>query len=309
MGVPDRDVAFTKNTAHGISIVADGLDWHEGDEVVFADCEYPANSYPWLAQAWRSVQARIVRTPADGRLSTSDYVALINNRTRIVAVSWVQFSTGFRVNLAELVDIAHKHGALVLVDVIQGLGAMPIDLSALGVDMAATGSQKWLIGPMGVGALYINPNVLEHLRPVNVGAGSVNNVVAFDPLGFDLKPTAQRFEEGTPNLCGVVGLNAATASLVEHGAVSISEAVLAVTRYAMERLRSRGFRVISPENDSERAGIVLFRHDSIPNDAIMSSLESAKVNAAIRGGSVRFSPHFYNNESDIDQAVDALPAG
>jgi selenocysteine lyase/cysteine desulfurase len=225
----------------------------------------------------------------------------------VIAISWVQFATGYRADLAALAQIAHAANALLVVDVIQALGAIPTDLDALGVDMAATGSQKWLMGPLGIGGLYISQNALRHLRMVNMGAGSVKNVLAFDPLGFDIKENAQRFEEGTPNLLGAVGLAAAIDLLGSIGSDEIARRVFNVTRYAMDKLEEKGYRVLSPQGDDERAGIILFSHPTISNDSILDALAAAKINNVSRLGRVRFAPHFYNNEEDIDRAVTALP--
>jgi cysteine desulfurase / selenocysteine lyase len=226
----------------------------------------------------------------------------------MIAISWVQFSTGYRSDLAALTELAHKAGARILVDVIQGLGALPIDLKALGVDFAATGSQKWLIGPMGVGGLYVKQDALDDLRLVNMGAGSVNNVYAFDPLGFDPKPTAQRYDEGTPNFLGAVGLSAALSMLEDAGGSEIEQSIKDITEYATARLESAGYLVLSPKNWEDRAGIVLFRHPTVPNEAVMEALSAAKIVVVARGGKVRFAPHFYNTHEDIDRAIGALPA-
>lgn len=307
MGVPTEDLALTKNTAHGLSIVADGLKWNDGDEVIFADCEYPANTYPWLAQESRGVKCVVLKTRPDGTVPVEDYAAAITAKTRVIAVSWVQFATGYRSDLAALAELAHAHGALLVADIIQGLGALPINVTELGVDIAATGSQKWLMGVVGTGGLYINPNVLDQLRLVNMGAGSVNNVLAFEPLGFDPKPTAQRYEEGTPNIPGSLGLLAAIELLKKAGADEVETRIRNVTRYAMDGLRSRGYNVLSPDADDIRAGIVLFQHPTYPNSVVMGALKAAKVHVVDRGGKVRFAPHFYNTEADFDQVFDALP--
>ena len=309
MGVPVEHLAFTKNTAHGISIVADNLDWREGDEVIFADCEYPSNTYPWFAQKDRGVSVKIVPTQPDGTVLLEDYEKAFSARTRLVAVSWVQFTTGFRSDLPALIELAHRRGVLVLVDVIQGLGALPLDLTELGADFAAVGSQKWLMGLTGVGGLYVKPDALEHLRLGNMGAGSVKDVMAFSPLGFDPKPTAQRYEEGTPNVPGLVALEATLSLLQEIDAVVIEQEILSVTRHAMEGLKERGYVLLSPEEDAKRAGIVMFRHPTLPNEPIMKALADARINVVTRGGRVRFAPHFYNTNEDIDHALSVLPTG
>jgi len=307
MGVSPQDVAITKNTAHGISIIADGLKWEPGDEVIFADCEYPANTYPWMSQIDRRVMCKIVPTRPDGTIPVADYANLVGPRTRVIAVSWVQFATGYMADIAALARLAHANDALLVVDVIQGLGAAPLNLTAAQVDIAACGSQKWLIGPVGVGALYINPRVLDQLRLVNMGAGSVRNVAAFEPLAFDPKPNAQRYEEGTPNVPGTHGVLAAIEFLESFGIDRIRDRILATTRHAMQGLQNLGYELLSPTEDRDRSGIVLFRHPSLPNDQIIDALKAAKIHVVDRGGKVRFAPHFYNTEEDIDRALAALP--
>jgi selenocysteine lyase/cysteine desulfurase len=219
----------------------------------------------------------------------------------------VQFGTGFRADLQAWADFAHAHNAIFVVDVIQGLGVLPLEAEALGLDVVATGVHKWLLSPGGTGGLYIAPHIMERMRLVNMGAISVVDYARFDPLVFSPKPTAQRYEEGTPNVLGLVGLDAGLSLLEEVGIAQIAPRVLDLGRYAGKALTTRGYRVFSPHGDDQRAGIVLFGHERHDNDTIVSALERARVAVAVRGGRVRFSPHFYNTEEDIDRAVAALP--
>ena len=145
------------------------------------------------------------------------------------------------------------------------------------------------------------------MRLVNMGAGSVENVGAFDPLVFTPKPNAQRFEEGTPNGLGLLGLEAALSLIEEAGIDAIGARVLALAAYAADALTRKGYIVTSPTDDAHRSGIVMFRHPTLGNDAVLQALDAAGIGAAVRGGKVRFSPHFYNTEEEIDQAVAVLP--
>lgn len=307
MGVPPEHLALTKNTGHGLSIVADGLKLDAGDNVVSVDCEYPSVVFPWYAQADRGIETRLVTPKSDGTFTADDLDAVMDDRTRVVTVSWVQFGTGFRCDLAAIAAAAHARKALFIVDVIQGLGALPLNVEALGVDIAVTGSHKWLMAPPGTGGLYVAPSVLDRLRLVNMGAGSVVDMMKFDPLDFTPKPTVQRYEEGSPNGLGLVGLNAALSLLEEVGIEAISTQIFALSAYASKKLEAKNYRVVSPCDDSQRAGLVTFRHRSLPNGAVLSALEKAKVTGAVRGGNLRFSPHFYNTIEEIDRAVEALP--
>jgi len=307
MGVPAEHLALTKNTGHGLSLVADGLRLEPGDNVVSVACEYPSVVYPWYAQADRGIETRLVSPRADGTFTLDDLAAVMDAKTRVLTLSWVQFGTGFRCDLAACADLAHAHGALFVADVIQGLGALPLEARNWGVDIAVTGAHKWLMAPGGTGGLYIAPHALERMRLVNMGALSVVDVAKFDPLDFSVKPTAQRFEEGTPNGLGLAGLDAAVSLLEEVGPSTIAAQVLALAAHAAEKLEAKGYQVTSPRTDNQRAGLVLFQHSKHSNEAVLQALTEAGVTAAVRGGKLRFSPHFYNTFEEIAQAVEALP--
>jgi selenocysteine lyase/cysteine desulfurase len=307
MGVPAEHLALTKNTGHGLALLADGLRLKPGDNIVSASCEYPSVVYPWYAQRDRGVEVRLIEPREDGTLSLDDAARIMDARTRVVTLSWVQFGTGFRADLAAWADLAHAHNTILIADVIQGLGALPLRAVEWGIDAVATGVHKWLLAPGGTGGLYIAPHVLERMRLVNIGALSVVDVGKFDPLDFHPKPTAHRFEEGTMNCLGLIGLDAALSLIDEIGIDRIAERVLALAGYAAEALEAHGCTVVSPRGDDERAGIVMFRDPARENAAVLQALTEAGVSAAVRGGSLRFSPHFYNTEDEIDRAVATLP--
>ncbi len=308
MGVRAEHLALVKNTGHGLSLVADGLRLEPGDNVVSVTCEYPSVVYPWYAQTDRGIETRLVTPRADGTFTPDDLAAVMDERTRVVTLSWVQFGTGFRCDLAAFSEMAHANGALFIADVIQGLGALPLETEKSGVDIAVTGSHKWLMAPGGVGGLYIAPHALERMRLVNMGALSVVDVPKFDPLDFSVKPTAQRYEEGTMNGLGLAGLNASLSLLEEVGGEAIATRVLALAEDAAEKLEAKGYQVTSPRADHQRAGLVMFQHPTHSNEEVLQALTGANVTAAVRGGKLRFSPHFYNTHDEIARAVDALPA-
>ncbi len=308
MGVPPEHLALTKNTGQGLALIADALKLDAGDNVVSVRCEYPSVVYPWYAQADRGIETRLVMPRPDGTFTADDLDAVMDARTRVVTLSWIQFGTGFRCDLAAVAAAAHARGAIVVLDVIQGLGALPLEAEKLGIDVVATGAHKWLLAPGGTGGLYIAPHVLDRLRLVNMGAGAVVDVMKFDPLDFSPKPNAQRYEEGVPNFLGLIGLEAALSLLEEVGIEAIGTEILALSGYASQKLEEKNYHVVSPRPDHQRAGLVMFKHPSLPNDTVMQALTDANVAAADRGGNLRFSPHFYNTCEEIDRAVDALPA-
>ena len=308
MGVPPEHLALTKNTGQGLALIADALKLDAGDNAVSVRCEYPSVVYPWYAQADRGIETRLVTPRPDGTFTADDLDAAMDARTRVVTLSWIQFGTGFRCDLAAIAAAAHARGAMFVLDVIQGLGALPLEAEKLGIDVVATGAHKWLLAPGGTGGLYIAPHVLDRLRLVNMGAGAVVDVMKFDPLDFSPKPNAQRYEEGVPNFLGLIGLEAALSLLEEAGIEAIGAEILALSGYASQKLEDKNYHVVSPRADHQRAGLVMFRHRELPNDAVMQALTDANVAAADRGGNLRLSPHFYNTREEIDRAVDALPA-
>lgn len=310
MNVAPETLAFVRNTSHGISIAAQAIPFEPGDAVVVARNEYPANVYPWMAQAHRGVSVRLVEPREDGLVAEEDLIAACErSKARVLAVSWVQWGTGQKMDLARLGAFCRERGVLLVADVVQGLGALRIDLSALPVDFAAAGCHKWLLAPSGVGVLYVRPEVQRTLLPTNIGWNSVSDPIAWERLHYEeLKTAADRYEEGSPNLLGVAALGASVELLERAGFDAINDRVLALADHARAALKGRGMRVVSPEGAGQRSGIVAFRHPSLSNEAAHEALTAAKVVCAVRCGNVRFAPHTYSTEDEIDRAVAAIPA-
>lgn len=308
ISAPPSALAFVKNTSHGLSLVSDALPLGPGENVVVPEGEYPANVYPWMAQrARRGVETRIVPTRANGIVAEEDLIAACDAGTRVLAVSWVQWGTGQRMNLAHLGAFCRERGIFFVVDAVQGLGALRLDLSTLeDVDFAVAGCHKWLLSPAGIGVLYVRPGVMDRLLPANVGWNSVVDPLDWERVHFDLKPTADRFEEGTPNLMGTAALGASVGLLEAVGFAAVAQRVLALADYARAQLSQRGCHVVSPGDPDQCSGIVAFRHPSHSNDAVLQTLAARRIIAAVRCGSVRLSPHAYSSEADIDAAVAAL---
>lgn len=307
-GVSGENIALMKNTTQGLGIVADGLRLDSGDNVVMAACEYPSVVYPWYGQAHRGIETRLVPVQPDGTFTVEDFAQHIDNRTRVLALSWVQFATGFRADLKAFAELAKAHNLIYVVDAIQAMGVIPFDATAVGIDIAVTGSQKWLLGPHGTGALYINPAVLDRMNLVNMGACSVVDIIKFDPLTFDLKPTVQRYEEGTPNALGTIGTDQSISILQDVGIKNVQARVFDLTRRAIDALDRKGYHVWSPREDDRRAGIVMFDHpDHASADLLDIMKTKARVSGSVRNNRVRLSPHFYNTPEEINAAIDALP--
>ena len=301
------EVAFMKNTTQGILIAANGMDWQMGDNVVTTAVEFPANVYPW----WRlkehyGVETRMV-PERSGRIHLEDIVSAIDERTRAVTISHVEFASGFRNDLQALGDICREHDLWFVVDAIQSLGAIEVDVKSCKVDILAADGHKWLLAPEGAAIFYCADEKRERLINTNIGWASVVNPRDF--LNYDLiqKPDATRFEEGSYNSVGLYGLRAAIELLLEIGTPTIEARILELTAHLITGLETKGYRVGTPPEGSERAGIVIFESDRQTPTEIYEMLNAENIITAERGTGVRVSPHFYNTTSEIDRLLEVLP--
>ncbi len=306
IGGSEDGVAFVKNTTQGLLIVASGMPWRCGDNVVISNVEFPANVYPWLNLARRGVETRMVPM-RDGRIHIDDVRAAMDGRTRVLSLSHVEFANGFRNDLAALGDLCRSRGVFFCMDAIQSLGVMPLDLRDTPVDFLSADGHKWLLAPEGCGFIYCGPRALELLETPNAGWKSVVNYSVYDNYDFTLLPNAQRFEEGSLNMLGVHVLGAALDLLMGLGIEAIWQRVLGLLDVAAEGVRAKGYELLTPMEESVRSGILLFQHARQQTDALVDRLTQANVICAKRGGGVRISPHCYNNEDDMAQIIAALP--
>ncbi len=301
------EIAFMKNTTQGILIAANGIDWREGDNVVTTAVEFPANVYPWWSLKERyGVETRMA-PEREGRIHLDDIVAAIDERTRVVTISHVEFASGYRNDIKTLGKICRERDIWFVVDAIQSLGAIEVDVKLSYVDILAADGHKWLLAPEGAAIFYCADEKRERLINTNVGWSSVVNPRDF--LNYDLtqKPDATRFEEGSYNSVGLYGLNAAIELLLEVGVSTIETHILQLTIALIEGLESKGYRVITPKADSERAGIVVFESDQHTPIELYELLHEQKIITAERGSGLRVSPHFYNTESEITHLLEVLP--
>lgn len=306
IGAEPDEIAFVKNTTEGLSFVANGMDWREGDNAVTVSREFPANVYPWLALRGRGVETRFVEE-RDHRVELDDIAEAMDERTRVVSMSSVEFASGFRNDLDAVGELCAERGVLFVVDGIQSLGALRMDVRCSGVRALSADAHKWLLGPEGCGFFYCSKEALEQLQVHEMGWMSVVN--ASDYLHYDptLKTDAGRFECGTRSIVGIYGLKAALELISEVGIGAIEARVLALTDVLCERLESRGYRVLSSRAEKERSGIVVFTGDRRDPRALCRILREQKIITVPRGAGVRVSPHYYNTEDELEEVVAALP--
>lgn len=307
IGARPEEVAFVKNTSEGISIVANGLDWREGDNVVIPNIEFPANVYPWLNLQRFKVETRFV--PAvDGRVLFDDIVSRVDGRTRIVSVSSVECNSGFRNDLRRIGAFCREKDVLFCVDAIQSLGALSLDVEKDHIDFLAADGHKWLLSVEGLGGFYIRRQLLEKIHPAVVGWDSVVNAHDFMNYDFTFRPDARRFEEGSFNTLSIHAFGAALALLRETGIGRIEARIMELGDRILEHLRRGGHEILSSTRPDERSGIIAFSPDA-DLVKLAAYMDENKVSLTVRDGLVRISPHYYNNEDEIGHFFDLLETG
>lgn len=307
IGADPEEVTFVKNTSEGLSWVANGIQWVTGDNVVSTTMEFPANVYPWLNLEHRGVQLK--RVPEDdGRIPFDRLADAIDRRTRVVAISAVQWGNGFRIDLTRLGELCQEKGVLLCVDAIQGLGVHPLDVCAMNIDFLTADGHKWLCGPEGAGVFFCRRELLGHLHPSELGYLGMKHTFDSGVSKIDLRSDARRFDTGAHNIAGLVALGESLRLFLEVGVEEIQKRVKQLTDRLVEGVRAKGWTVASPRTASEWSGIVSFSSDKHDLAALKRHLqEEFKIVLALRQGRLRASPHFYNTVDEIQQLVDALP--
>jgi len=305
MGADPAEIALVRNTTEGVTLVAEGYPWQSGDNVVTLADEFPANVYPWLNLGTRGVETRRVATDF-GRFDLSALAAACDSRTRIISVSWVNYATGWRNDLDALAELAHERGALLFVDGIQGLGVFPLDVRQTPIDFLAADGHKWLLSPEGAGYLYVRREHLELLRPLGVGWNSVVQGNNFAHIELNVKPTASRYEGGSQNVGGLLGLGASAELLLALGVENIAARLIDITNRACERLASLGLNVVTPREPGRESGIVSFDWPGADPIAARKACVDAGVVLSCRNGRLRISPHAYNDDGDLERLIEAL---
>ena len=306
------EIAFVKNTSEGIATVANGIEWRPGDRIVTTAVEYPANMYPWMDIAARfGVELVTIaeQVDADGvhRVPLAELLEAAGHpRTRLVTLSHVEFASGQRWDLAVIGRFCRERGKLLCVDGIQTLGVIPVDVVAMNIDYLAADGHKWLLGPEGAGVMYCRRELLPQTRPLMIGWMNVVHAEDYSNYDFTLKSTAAKFEAGSWNLPGFLGLKASVDLLASLGVEAISARLKLLTDRLIAGLTKVGYIVASPRGE-EWSGIVSFSTTSGNHDRIVRTLRKEHhIEIALRGGRLRASPHFYNTEQQIDRLIEIL---
>lgn len=302
-----HEIAFTQNTSAGLSAIANGIEWREGDNVVTCNVEFPANVYPWMRLCQeRGIHLKLAEE-REGRIDAGELLSKVDDRTRVVTISWVQFASGFRSDLARIGKFCRERDIIFVVDVIQGLGGLKLDVERDFVDAFAADSHKYLLGPEGVALLYVSDRVIDRIKPTVVGWTSVKNYEQHLDYDLNYRDGALRFECGTLNSAGVYGLGAAIDLFLEVGPKEIEAYLVGLSGYLAERLSSKGYNVVSSRLPGETSAVVTCTHKQHSPRELYRLLLAKNIFTAPRANRLRISPHFYNTREEVDALIEALP--
>ena len=301
-----NDIALLKNTTEGISLVAWGLDWQAGDNVVLPLGEFPSNRLPWLAQSAQGVKIREVDIRA-AKNAESALLEAMDEHTRLLTVSAVQWNDGFRLDLERLGRACRAAGVLFFVDAIQQLGALSMDVESCHIDFLAADAHKWLLGPEGIAVFYCRESARSQLRLLQQGWHMYDNPWNFHARDREPSSTAKRFEAGSPNTLGQAALHASVELLLSAGMEQVSAQVLRNSGFLINELvQLPSLSISSRTAENRRSGIISFAHESMPAGRLHGLLAKSGITSAVRGDSIRISPHFYQDESELTEFVRIL---
>jgi selenocysteine lyase/cysteine desulfurase len=298
-----NDIALVKNTSEALSFVAFGLPWQAGDNIVSSNEEFPSNRLPWQALAERGVEFReadlhSAKTPEDALF------ALVDGNTRLLTISSIQFASGLRMDLERIGEFCRQRGILFCIDAIQSLGAVQFDVQAYHADFVMADGHKWMFGPEGLGVFYTNPAARDRLKLSQYGWHMLKDTHNYENLPWEMHPSARRFECGSPNMLGIHALSASLSLLLEIGMAAVEALVLERSDYLRDAVgASDDLVLLSQPQGILKSGIVNFKHRKMANDVLYKHLQKNGVVCALRGGGIRFSPHFYNTLPELQRAL------
>lgn len=305
LGAPTARVEFAPNTSAALNVLAQGLDWQPGDRIAVPACEFPANVYPWLGLEDKGVALDLIPHER-GTFTVEDVERTLTPETRLVSVSWVQFLSGFRADLAAIGALCRERGILFCVDAIQGVGALKMDVADLPVDFLACGGHKWVMGMQGLGFFYVTEALQAQLRPVR---GWLNGPIDWDDfLSYptDFHDDARRFRIGTMNHAGVVALDAALGLHLDAGRDWCEAQVLARSREVADGLDRLGLRRYGSPDPAHASGIVAVEHPD--PEGLFEAMEAEGIGIAVRDRKLRASPTYYNTPDEVTRTLDAVAA-
>ncbi|MBV8176551.1 MAG: aminotransferase class V-fold PLP-dependent enzyme [Verrucomicrobia bacterium] len=309
IGSSPDEVALIGPTSLGLSLFANGIDWQPGDEVICYLDDYPANVYPWLNLRSRGVTIRLLDPAEPGAITPELVAGALTPKTRLVALASCNFVSGYRIDVDAIGKLLREKGILFSLDAIQTLGAFPTRVEY--VDFLSAGAHKWLLGPLAIGIVYVRKECFEICRPTLLGSWNIKAPGYVAQQEIEFHPTAQRYEPGTMNLIGISGMKAAIDLLLEIGIGRIAERILAIRARLIDGLRKFGFAVLGPTDGPNASGIITVSRPGTDMRALFERLTSEQIVCSPRQDRkgrqyIRFSPHFYNTQAEIDRVLEVL---
>ena len=311
IGANDSEIAFTHSTSEGMNIISHMLS-NKGI-VILNDLEFPVSNLPWINNNPKNV--RFVKSQDNNRIEIEDIVDLINdleskansNIVKTIVTSHVQFSTGYRIDLKKLSNFTKQKKIFLVINSTQSLGSLYFNVKEQGVDFATSNGHKWMLSSFGIGVIYINKKYLDEyqLKPSFFSLSGQKDIDNYENNNqIEISNNATRFEIGTPHFQNIISLNAAVKYLSNIGIKNIEYRILQLTDYIIQKLESLNFEIISPiKNKNQRSGIIIFKSKKFHPLTIVKKLENENVIVSQRGRGIRISPHFYNNEDDVDKLM------
>lgn len=301
------EIALLKNTSEALSVVAYGLPWQSGDKVVISDQEFPSNRIVWESLAKYGVVTQLVDL-ASGETPEAALIDRLDDRTRLLSVSSVQYGTGMRLDLELLGRACRERGILFCVDAIQSLGALRFDVQACQADFVMADAHKWMTGPEGIALFYCRAETMDRLDLKQYGWHMIEHAGAYTSTAWEVASSARRFECGSPNMTGIHALHASLGLLLEVGMDRIQQQVMENSRCIIDFIEKHADRyaLLTPQAPGQHAGIVTFRPLRETPEALHNRLSVARVACALRAGGIRFSPHFYTPRGKLDTALAVL---
>jgi selenocysteine lyase/cysteine desulfurase len=297
------EIALLKNTSEALSVVAYGLEWHAGDNIVISDEEFPSNRIVWESLKPQGVEIRYASLKgADPEQALID---LIDDKTRLLSISSVQYASGIRIKLEPLGAYCKQHDVLFCVDAIQHIGALEFDVQAINADFVMADGHKWMLGPEGLALFYCRQDLIGTLKLNQFGWHMVENHMNFDTKYWKPAHSARRFECGSPNMMAAHALSASVSVLLEVGMDKIQQSVLDKVQYLIKIFSAeKDIEMLSPTDKDRHGGIFTFCKKGVKNEDLYAFLVEKGAVCALRGGGIRFSPHFYTPNHKLDTLLD-----
>ncbi len=300
------DIALVKNTSEAISFVAYGLNWNPGDNIVSSNEEFPSNRIPWESLSDQGVEYRQADLSSKPTPEEALF-ALVDSSTRLITISSIQFASGLRMDLEKIGQFCKENNILFCIDAIQSLGAVEFDVQTCHADFVMADGHKWMFGPEGLGVFYTNPESRSKLKLTQYGWHMMADIHDYENKPWQIHPAARRFECGSPNMLGIHAMSASLSLLLETGMDNIESQVLNNAAYLKNQITANHqLTLITDQHARLKSGIVLFKHKTVENNRLYRHLQSKNVVCALRGGGIRFSPHFYHSQNELDKAMDII---